>query len=144
MCAQGVSALIATPHIQASVIGLDSGQSFLATVERAWEAFQRMVATEHPQLVVAKGCEILLDSPNTDFTDERIRLAGTKFLLVEFPWGGAPNYATRALFDIRTRGYVPIVAHPERYAYMDARLTLAQAWIDAGAFLQINAGSFAG
>ncbi len=41
-------------------------------------------------------------------------------------------------------GYRPILAHPERYKGIKPDLSDARAWRSAGAYLQVNHGSFAG
>ena len=41
-------------------------------------------------------------------------------------------------------GVVMIVAHPERYANMASNVDLIESWRDAGAYIQVNAGSFVG
>jgi tyrosine-protein phosphatase YwqE len=49
--------------------------------------------------------------------DNLISLAGTKYLLAEYPMI-APllNYEER-IFEMTKRGYTPVIAHPERYRY---------------------------
>ena len=46
------------------------------------------------------------------------------------------------LFDIQTRGYEPILAHPERYVYMGDKDY--QTLRDKGIVLQMNIGSLCG
>jgi protein-tyrosine phosphatase len=39
---------------------------------------------------------------------------------------------------------MPILAHPERHVNIEQQLGLVEHWRDAGAFMQINAGSIVG
>jgi protein-tyrosine phosphatase len=117
---------------------------YLERVDIAWGRLQSVAASDFPGLRLERGVEMLLDAPQVDLSDPRLRLAGTRFVLVEFPWSGIPVNSARALFNIKMSGYTPIVAHPERYADMDKNLDLAEEWVNSGAHLQLNEGSLIG
>jgi protein-tyrosine phosphatase len=84
----------------------------------------------------------MLDVPDVDFSDPRVRLAGTKFVLLEWPRLHLPPGTTQVLQRIRGQGYFPIIAHPERYIGID--LNLANRWREVGAYLQVTYGSLDG
>jgi tyrosine-protein phosphatase YwqE len=48
------------------------------------------------------------------------------------------------IFDLVTRGYKPILAHPERYSYLDNNLQYFQKIVDLGCELQLNINSLGG
>jgi protein-tyrosine phosphatase len=144
MQGQDIRTIITTPHITASTLGTSAADNYLNRVDAQWKELQLLAASEFPTLRLERGFEILLDTPRVDCSDPRLRLAGTRFVLVEFPWSGLPVNSAKALFEIRMSGYSPIVAHPERYADMDVSLTLAETWQRAGAYLQVNEGSLIG
>lgn len=64
-------------------------------------------------------------------------------LLVETSCYGAPVNLTGTFEAVRRAGYHPLVAHPERYAYV-GRLDEYRHWKEAGARLQLNLLSLAG
>jgi protein-tyrosine phosphatase len=145
LMAQGAEVIITTPHLKASLLEMPHERtSYLARLDAAWDALRTLASSEFPALRLDRGVELLLDVPQVDLTDSRIRLGGTRFVLVEFPFAMIPPQSARVLFEIAVAGYVPIVAHPERYRDMDEALTLAAAWKDAGACLQVNTGSLVG
>ena len=41
-------------------------------------------------------------------------------------------------------GYIPVVAHPERYLYVQEDPCLLNLWVDIGCLLQLNRGSLMG
>ena len=86
----------------------------------------------------------MLDTPQPAMGDLRLHLAGTSFVLMEFPYMTIPPNSAMAVRQLRGRGVVPIVAHPERYANMASNVDLIESWRDAGAYIQVNAGSFVG
>jgi len=144
MVAQGIGMIITTPHLSASDVLSGAVGDYMARVEQNWTELQAMCRAEFPHLLIDRGFEILLDVPQIDFSDSRLRLAGTPSVLVEFPMKLLPPNAAEALFGISVKGYAPVIAHPERYHYMDDDLTLAESWVRAGAYLQVNQGSLTG
>jgi protein-tyrosine phosphatase len=90
---------------------------------------------------VWRGAEVALDVPGPDLSDERLRLAGTRFVLVEFAYMTVPPNSGRLLAGICADGWIPVLAHPERYARVRQRPGLPAAWREAGALLQVNGGS---
>jgi protein-tyrosine phosphatase len=91
-----------------------------------------------------RGHEVLLDIPNVNLSDPRIRMAGTSFVLVEWPRLQLPPGTVRVIQRLVEEGYRPIVAHPERYHGMGSAIHVAAQWRAAGAYLQVNYGSLAG
>jgi protein-tyrosine phosphatase len=142
---QGATAVVATPHARASVTAAPGGvDAFLASVEPARAALEAMARAEFPGLRLERGFEVMLDVPTPDLSDPRLRLAGTRFVLVEFPFMGVPPNADQALFAVKMAGLLPILAHPERYPGVAAAPEMAEGWSRVGALLQVNAGSLLG
>jgi protein-tyrosine phosphatase len=65
-------------------------------------------------------------------------------VLVEFPYFTVPPRAARVLAHLRDCGWVPVLAHPERYAGLEVTLALVEEWRAAGAYLQLNGPSLLG
>ena len=143
--AQGVRTVVATPHVEASLTRHDSElQRRLTELDEGWRRLQDAVAGRYHELVLKRGAEVMLDTPELDLSEERLRLAGGQYVLVEYPFMMVPPQSSRVLDHIRAGGYVPIVAHPERYANLTTTSELPQEWREHGALLQVNAGSITG
>lgn len=143
--AQGVTAVVATPHFRGSLLERPAeAERTLAEMDAAWDRARAIAAAEFPALRLERGVELMLDTPAPDLSDERLRLAGTRFALVEFPFMSVPPFAENALFELQMRGWTPVIAHPERYGNVDAELRAADGWKRVGAALQVNAGSIIG
>lgn len=140
----GVSHVVATPHVEGSLtLRPDPLQRRLAELDRAWAALQRVAADHAPGLTLFRGAEIMLDTPTPDLTDDRLRLAGGSFVLVEYPFMMVPPHSATAIRAIIDAGITPIVAHPERYTGVRDAVLPGQ-WRSHGALLQVNAGSLTG
>ena len=144
MKAQGIRHIIASPHLRASAVPHQHDpDGYFERVNAAW---QRLIAASKSVADVAiyRGFEILLDVPAIDLSDPILRLAGSKFVLVEFGFSTIPPHSADALFQIKMQNCVPILAHPERYADVQERASQIVDWLKVGAHLQANAGSFTG
>lgn len=127
---QGVTAVCCTPHLRASEFAeapCEELDDLLAEL--------RAAATVSPRLV--RGFEIMLDVPAPVITDRCLTLGRTRYVLVEFQRLVPAEPSVEALRRIAAQGYVPVLAHPERYAACS--LPMARAWKDAGAALQVDA-----
>ncbi len=141
----GVTALVTTPHLNASATeNPERLAALLDKLDQGWEPLQALVRDEFPGLRVERGVELMLDSPRPVLDDPRVRLAGTRFVLVEFNFQGVPPGAARVLYDMKMAGFHPVVAHPERYQHGGDPFAGPEEWRRVGAFLQVNWGSLAG
>lgn len=143
--AAGVEAVIATPHLDASLTHRAAALAArLAEIDAGWATLTQLRAREFPELRLLRGVELMLDVPDPELEDPRLRLAGTRFVLIEFPMMSVPPGSVRVLGRLVAQGWAPIIAHPERYRGLDGKIELAGQWRDAGACLQVNSGSLIG
>ncbi len=71
-------------------------------------------------------------------------LGGTAWLLVETPMQQKPLYLEQALFELQAMGVRPLLAHPERYAWLHRDPDLLGALVERGTCAQVTASSLAG
>jgi protein-tyrosine phosphatase len=146
MSATGFVRIVTTPHLDASLLVREPSRA-AEYLERVGDGF-RLVAeranARFPELDFRRGQEVRLDVPECDFSDERLRLGGTGFVLIEWPRFQIPPETVAVLSRFRVQGVRPIVAHPERYGGAQRELGLLAEWKRAGAYLQMNYGSLVG
>ena len=65
-------------------------------------------------------------------------------MLVELPYQPWPIYAEQTLFNLQVAGYVPILAHPERYTAIQANPNLMYSLAERGVLGQVTAGALLG
>ena len=141
----GVSRITTTPHFRGSLTkDADEFEAAMELMDEGWIIIRDAVAKEWPDMDFRRGHEVLLDIPDPDLADERLRLGGTRAVLVEWPRFQVPPGTPQVLAEIVARGLVPVVAHPERYAGIDAHLHVVRQWKEVGAYLQGNYGSLTG
>jgi protein-tyrosine phosphatase len=144
MRADGVEALITTPHLSGSLLARPERVEALERIDTGWEELREMVAREMPEFRIHRGAEVALDAPAPDLSDPRVRLAGTSFALVEFPFMNVPPRSENAIYELRMKGWRPVIAHPERYSGVDPGLAAVEDWLRVGGLLQVNCASLLG
>ncbi len=139
----GVTRIITTPHLSASMVEQVRRNGFMRHFDRQWSRIRDRARTDLPALELRSGFEVKLDAP-FPVHDERLRLGGTRFVLVEIPHFRVHSGIAALLAEIVRAGLVPVVAHPERYRGIDRDLEVLRHWKAIGAHLQGNYGSLAG
>ncbi len=119
---QGVTVCAGTSHIV--LHGEGCIESFLKKRNNAIADLEKSL--EYSGCVVPKliyGAEIFLDNDISKYNGiEKLCLNGTTLLLVELPTKAyTPEYA-EWLYSLTLKGIVPIIAHIERYSYINELL----------------------
>ncbi len=73
-----------------------------------------------------------------------ITLNGSRYPLIEFPFTERSENVFNKLESVIAEGYVPIVAHPERYYFASENFDSLLKIKEMGCLLQINTGSIEG
>lgn len=142
---QGVTAIVTTPHLRGSLtLQPEALAARMAELDSGWARLRNAARREFTRMRVERGVEMMLDTPDPDCSDPRLRLGGTRFVLVEFPYFMIPPRSPEALSNLIRRGATPVVAHPERYGGVLEQLKTVEEWRGAGAWLQVNSGSLLG
>jgi protein-tyrosine phosphatase len=148
--AEGVKQIITTPHFLGSLTHQPAlRDARLTELDAGWQLLHNVASADAKRsgapLLVERGVEVMLDVPNPDLSDARLRLAGGPFALVEYPsFMFPPINAELPLTNLRQDGWIPVVAHPERYRNLTASLAELARFKLVGAYLQMNVGSLFG
>lgn len=131
----GYSKLITTPHIMGDMFH-NSRENITEKLDQVREAVQaagisieinaaaEYFLDEHVTLLLKKGVPLLTISKN--------------MVLVEFSMSFPSMIIKEILFDLQMQGYVPIIAHPERYTYLERNKEYYEELKDIGCLFQMN------
>ena len=135
---QGITAVIATPHYRHGMFAYpkEKIESHFACLKQEAQnlGMELYLGTEQHvnsmtvEYVKSGRCHTLADSP---------------YVLMEFKHETDFSYIKESVQDMLRHGYVPIVAHVERYACMD-KLTHVEFLKEIGAMIQVNADAVIG
>lgn len=133
----GVTAMAATPHC------IDDRTR---EVRAAWELMQEALHESGIPLKVFAGMEIFGTEDTARMLQEGrlLTLNGSRYPLIEFSFQSSGEEETWILRGLCRAGLRPIVAHPERYAYVQSDPEILNRWCRMGCLLQVNRGSLLG
>ena len=133
----GVTTMVATPHCM-------DGQ---AEDVRSMLKLMRSVLRENGlRLQLCSGMEIFgtRDTARLLREGKLLTLNRSQYPLIEFNFHSDGYWETQILSDVIQAGYRPVVAHPERYSFIQYSPELLNRWVQMGCLLQINKGSLLG
>ncbi|MDU5742633.1 MAG: CpsB/CapC family capsule biosynthesis tyrosine phosphatase [Finegoldia magna] len=134
----GYHGVVATPH--------HYNGKYLPSKEAIIESRQTILNELKAQNIdfeIHLGNEIFLDDKTLHELEnnEVFTLADSKYVLIEFPFLGKVNYAPSLIYQIQLSGYIPVLAHVERYQVTKEEFDFIEKIYKAGALFQINLSS---
>lgn len=138
---QGVLHVIATPHF---AVGdqQESTEKLRAILDQVRETAKRIDS----EMTIDLGNE-LLNGPGVITALQRgeaLTLAGTRYILIEFLPTDHYSVIYQSLRDYIMEGYIPVVAHMERYEALMSDRKRIEELIMLGVYFQMNAESLIG
>lgn len=139
----GITDVVATPHcnIPGEADNYVSMELYTALLNLRNEAERAGILVR-----VLRGMEVFATPELPDLIRERKvwSLNGTHYLLMEFAFDEDPAFCKSLLETLRKMGVRPVVAHPERYFFIQDDPQIAYEWCTTGCALQVNKGSLLG
>jgi protein-tyrosine phosphatase len=140
LIALGYKKLIVTPHIMS-----DIHPNTHETIEAAKQLLQAELDKKAYTIPISYAAEYMLDENFISIINAGNLLTfGNNIVLVETMFLELAPNLEEILFQLQTHGYQPLLAHPERYHYVDRKLTRLNTFLDRKCLLQCNALSFTG
>lgn len=141
MISWGFRRIIASPHVTQ-----DTFENTPATIAPALEALKGELSARNIGIDLSHHAEYRLDEFFMQQAEAgNLRPLPGNYLLVENPFAQEPWNLDQILFDLRLKGFTPILAHPERYPYYSQyRRERYEQLHSAGTLFQINLLSLAG
>lgn len=92
------------------------------------------------------GSEIYIDNNIVDFLQEgrASSINGTRYVLIELSLQHKPLELKETIYKLLEKKYKPILAHPERYEYVQKDIMYLKELSDMGVLFQSNFASFIG
>lgn len=133
----GVTAMVATPHcagdrtaeVRESLAYLRAGLKSVGIPLRVYAGME-IFGSDRTAAMLQQG--------------KLLTLAGSRYPLIEFAFESDGERETEVLQSVLQAGYIPLVAHPERYRYVQENPELINLWKRMGCLFQVNRGSLLG
>lgn len=136
----GYQKLILTPHVMSGVYD-NTSEIILNKLEEVRKVSQDL------------GLKLVLEASAEYYFDETLfeRIHTKDFLpfhgnhvLFEFSFRNQPSQVEELVFQLKSAGYQPILAHFERYIYFHSSIEVAKSLRERGCYIQVNLNSFTG
>ncbi|HWQ36311.1 MAG TPA: CpsB/CapC family capsule biosynthesis tyrosine phosphatase [Blastocatellia bacterium] len=136
----GIATIVATPHMFDGVHKTPDRDTIHRRIDEVMKAAGGCVE-------IVAGGEVRYSHEIFDESRDpqsRIRLNGTSYMLLEFPFQMVPPNIENTIFQILNAGITPVIAHPERNRRLQKHPEILASLIERGAFSQLDAGSLTG
>lgn len=136
------TAIVLTPHSNL----YENDKNLLFELNFVFEAFKKKIENEGIDIEVCLGGEVFANDDIVELAKnkELPTLNNSRFMLIEFDFYTELSYITKTVKALACLGYVPIVAHPERYECIKKLSKSSLSILNSGGLMQINKGSILG
>ena len=139
--AMGIKKIVTTPHIMS-----DHYPNTPLQVNNALTQVQEALEKEGIGVELEAAAEYFLDEEFLRKIKDKETLLtfGDGYLLFETSFLNQPVFLKEVVFQMNLNGYKPVLAHPERYLYLQSNLSLIEELGDMNVHFQLNLLSLSG
>lgn len=141
LMSMGVTRSVASPHIIS-----DMFRNTPETIRHALTALRNELKKQEINFPVSAAAEYMMDASFFEMLQKKEPLLTihNNIILTEFSYATIPHSPKQMSFAILTEGYIPILAHPERYPYYYRDYNMYHELVNLGFKLQLNLLSLSG
>jgi protein-tyrosine phosphatase len=138
---EGIRNIVATPHYR-----VGGNNVAVASLKAIYEEVNQIAEGAAKEFHILLGNELLYSSGVIEALKkgEALTIDGTRYILVEFAPGTAYREIRDGLNNCIYAGYIPILAHAERYHCLVKDYFLVRELIKLGVYIQLNYSSLRG
>lgn len=138
---ENITTIIATPHYFAGEENASVDQLYTLR-----DKVQKEATKLNSDMKILLGNELYYSEGIVDALKSKkaLTLAESRYVLVEFSVRVLYEIIYRGLGELIRAGYIPILAHVERYHCLDRRDDLIRELIKSGSYIQLNSNSLSG
>lgn len=136
----GTNGIVLTPHYPNKVFGIDRSKAeYLEHIN----AVIARLSVERPNVTLYSGAENYCSESTAHLISngEIITLNNSHYALIEFSERESFEFVSDTVRYMVRHGYIPVIAHAERYLCIDYKPERAKLLKNAGALIQVNARS---
>lgn len=137
----GFTAIVSTSHFIEEVYNVSKEER-----EEIIKKLEERLYDENIDIKIYNAAEAYISTNlNAFIKEEKLpTINGTKYLLIELPMNSEIIYLDRIIEQLKENQIIPIIAHPERYSYVQKNPKILWGLIEEGVLFQSNYGSIIG
>lgn len=134
----GFTNVITTPHIHR--------EYYPNIASKLTEVYQNVIRENKALSKLKLGAEYYINEPNqiAQNGEENVLCIFKNSVLIEFPFVNMPLNIDEIIFQLNVSQLKPIIAHPERYLYLQKAPEIIKKLEDSGCKFQLNISSVSG
>ncbi|WP_433764494.1 tyrosine-protein phosphatase [Flavobacterium ginsenosidimutans] len=130
----GICQIITTPHINHYV-----WNNSPEIIQSKLQETQNALKENKIETPIRAAAEYFIDSWfENHFKEEKLLTLKENYVLVEMSYLNAPLNIYKTIFEIQVAGYIPVLAHPERYVFYHNKFSEYEKLKNAGCRFQLN------
>lgn len=131
----GIREIIPTPHVMQDFYP-NTDESIGDSFEKLLEAMQ---GTSLSAIPVNPAAEYMIDTHfESLLNDNNLFTLKGRYVLIEMSYFQPPMNLEGIIFNLKSHGYLPVLAHPERYIYFHRNKAKYSKLKQLGCFFQLN------
>lgn len=136
---QGIDQIILTPHYRHGMFPYDA-----KTIVANYKALY--IEATQIGIKLHLGTEFHVNSKIIEYLNKKrcLPLGNSKYVLTEYEYETEYSYIYNMSRELLSNGYIPVIAHVERYACMQEDIDNAEELRELGALIQVNADAILG
>ncbi|GAB4132107.1 MAG: capsular polysaccharide biosynthesis protein [Raineya sp.] len=137
----GYQKIITTPHIMS-----DFYKNTPEIIQKKLADLQNHLAQNKVNISVEAAAEYYLDENFLKLLQNKspiLCFGVKKYVLFETGFINYPSFVEEAIFLMKANSYTPVLAHPERYKYVQEDFRFVEKMLELGVLLQVNMLSLA-
>jgi protein-tyrosine phosphatase len=137
----GFTRVVATPHMRPGMF-----DNTKAALVEAFESFRRLLPAGPQFPAIDLSCEHYFDDVvfRTLMEGSGVPYPGGRAVLLEFYATDFPRTVDQRLADLRRRGFLPVIAHPERYEPLWKSPEVLERLLDIGCVALLDTAALVG
>jgi tyrosine-protein phosphatase YwqE len=137
----GFSKVITTPHIMSDLYR-NTSEIILSGLDSVKEVSAKL----NLNIEIEAAAEYYFDESFLDRLKKKEKLLtfGDNYVLFEFSFHSEPQQVEKLFFELLSQGYKPVLAHFERYLFLNGNIDRAYKWREEGINIQLNLNSITG
>ena len=138
---QGVDSIMFTPHFNFERTDI---QIFQKRRQRSMQALSDALVEQNINISLKTGSEVYFSVKLMEEDIDPLCFGDSNYILIEFPVNSKPYGLEVTIDNLIRRGYIPILAHVERYKEVQENVNIIYDCIKEGALIQVNSSSIIG
>jgi len=139
---QGITDVVNTVHFQHPK--MDNKNVDYQYLKNKVQLLQKKINDEKIDIKIHLSAEVFYLPNLLDVSKNPLTIIGNKYMLIEFKSNIYPTGYEDEFYNLQLSGITPIVAHPERYRFIQKDINIIEDWLSRGYVVQIDAGSIIG